>query len=342
MNILVNYDMHQRSSEDITFAINALNGIQNYYKFLVSDTPLKITEGYLIWNSLPDIVKNDFQSYRIYVIDKPFHDNWFSHEESHYSVITTSDWNDHFAPPSLVAYLIYQMAQAAVNFEFNLNESQVLRYAHETTVGCMFDFCGIKSEIRNGMRVGAICPKCRGILSQFGNHQEALSAIEKILDHVRLISIGRPPRIIFNQVYIIKHYEEPSDIHNAFKYGVEPALDKLGFIVRIGNRQNHGTHYFSDIINDISCSKLALALIDSRNAINNLNTYIEYGIARGMGKDVFLICENEYIQHLPSDLHGIQVIGYQAKDYTALSQSIVNTLNDYSICYISKQTVNSL
>lgn len=338
MNIFVNYDMHQRSSEDITFAINTLNGVQNYYKFLVSDTPLKITNDYLIWNSLSYNVRNDFQSYLIYVIEKPFHDNWFSHENSHYSVITTSDWNDHFAPPSLVAYLIYQMAQAAINFEFNLNERQVLRYVHETTVGCMFDFCGIKSEIRNGMRVGAICPKCRGILSQFGNHQEALSAIEKMLDHVRLISIGRPPRVIFNQVYIIKHYKEPSDIHNAFKYGVEPVLGKLGFIVRTDNRQNHGTHYFSDIIDDISCSKLVLSLIDGRNAINNLNTYIECGIARGMGKDVFIICENEYIQHLPSDLHGIQVIDFHTNDYAALSQRIVNALKDYSICYMSNQT----
>lgn len=42
MNILVNYDMYQSPSEDITFAINTLNGIQNYYKFLVSDSPLKL------------------------------------------------------------------------------------------------------------------------------------------------------------------------------------------------------------------------------------------------------------------------------------------------------------
>lgn len=342
MNILINYDMHQSSSEDIVLVINTLNGIQNYFRFVVNNTPLEIAGNYFEWNTLPDSIKNDIQSYRVYVIDKPFHDNWFSHEESHYAVITTSDWNNHFAPPSLVAYLIYQIAQAAVNFEFNLNESQVLRYAHETTVGCMFDFCCTKSEIRNGMRVGAICPKCRGILSQFGNHQEALSAIEKILDHVRLISIGRPPHIIFDQVYIIKHYEEPSDIHNAFLYGVEEALKDLGLKIRIGNQQNHGTHYFYDIINDIACSKLALALIDSRNAINNLNTYIEYGIARGMGKDVFIICENEYIQYLPSDLHGIQVIGFQAKNYTALSQNVVNILKDYSIRYISKQAINSL
>ena len=223
------------------------------------------------------------------------------------------------------------MAQSAVNFEFNLNENHVLRYVHETTVGCMLDFCEIKSEIRNGMRVGAICPNCRGILAQFGNHQEALSAIEKILDHVRLISIGRSPQITYNQVYIIKHYDEPSDIHNAFIYGVEPALEKLGFEVKIGNRQNHGTHYFYDIIDDIACSKLALVLIDNSDALNNLNTYIEYGIAVGMGKDVFVICEEKYIPHLPSDMHGIQVISFQAKDYVGLGQNIENTLRDYSI-----------
>ncbi len=331
MNIFVYYNMHQGSFEDIVRAINSLNGIQNYFKFLASDFPLNVTERNLKLNSLPDNIANDPQGYRIFVIDEPFYDNWFSHEENHYSIITISDWNNYFAPPSLVAYLIYQMAQAAVNFEFNLNESHILRYVHKETVGCMFDFCGIKSEIRNGMRVGAICPNCRGILAQFGNHQEALSAIEKILDHVRLISIGRSPQIKYNQVYIIKHYDKPSDIHNAFIYCVEPALDKLGFKVKIGNRQNHGMHYFYDIINDIACSKLVLALIDSSDALNNLNSYLEYGIAIGMGKDVFVICEEEYIPHLPSDLHGIQVICFKTKNYEELCQNIVNTLKDYSI-----------
>lgn len=331
MNIYVNFDIHQRSSEEIVYAIDLLNGIQNYFKFLASDTPLNIKGGYFVWNTLPDNIRNDTQSYHIYIIEEPFNDNWFSHEESHYSVITTADWNEHFAPPSLAAYLIYQIAQAVVNFEFKLNENQVLRQVHETTVGCMFDFCGLKTEIRNGMRVGAICPNCRGILAQFGNHQDALSAIEKILDHVRLISIGRSPQINYNQVYIIKHYDEPSDIHNAFTYGVEPALIKLGFNANIGNRQNHGAHYFYDIIKDITCCKLALVLIDHSNNLNNLNSYLEYGIAVGMGKDVFIICEEEFIPQLPSDLHGIQVISFKAKDYAGLNHNIENTLRDYSI-----------
>lgn len=232
--------------------------------------------------------------------------------------------------------MIYQIVQAAVNFEFNLKENHTLRYVHKETVGCMFDLCINKLNIHNGMRVGAICPKCRGILVQFGNLHEGLKAIEKILDYVRLISIGRSPQIIFNQVYIIKKYEVPSEIHNVFLYGVKPSLDELGFIGKIGNQQNNGDHFFNDIKNDIASSKLILALIDSRGPKYNLNTYIEYGMALGMGKDVFIICENKYILSLPSDLQGIQVIEYQANDYNGLSQNIINVLKDYSIPQFNK------
>lgn len=336
MDILVYYNMRQDDFEDIEMAVNTLNGIQHYFKFLTNELPMNISEIDLKCNSLPENITNDPQGYRIFIIDKPFNDNWFSHEENHYSIITTADWNNYFAPPSLVAYLIYQMVQAAVNFEFNLRGNHILRYVHKETVGCMFDFCGKKLDIRNGMRVGAICPSCRGILIQFGNHQEALNAIEKILDYVRLISIGRSPQIIFNQVYIIKHYEVPSEIHNVFLYGVKPALDELGFIGKIGNQQNSGDLFFNDINNDIASSKLILALIDSRESVYNLNTYIEYGMALGMGKDVFIICENKYIPSLPSDLHGIQVIEYQANDYNRLSQNIINVLRDYSIPQFNK------
>lgn len=69
MNIHVNYNILQSSSEDIVFAINFLNGIQNYFKFLASDASLNINGGYLIWKSLLDNIKNDNQIYRIYIID---------------------------------------------------------------------------------------------------------------------------------------------------------------------------------------------------------------------------------------------------------------------------------
>ena len=59
------------------------------------------------WKYFCENYSAENDDYVIYITEKAFDDNWFSHEECQFSIITTSDWEKHFAPPSLKAYLVY-------------------------------------------------------------------------------------------------------------------------------------------------------------------------------------------------------------------------------------------
>ncbi len=323
MNINVHYNYNSVNLNSIITAIEILNGLQNYFRFIRTSSTIHENEKYLIWDEVAAELDNPINNYCIHIVDKPFLDNWFSHEESQYSVITTSDWNNHYSPPSLIAYLIYQIAQSAINFEANLAENQLLNFVHNNSEGCMFDFCAIKTDIRYGMRVGAICPTCKGILLQYGVNNDAICAIEKILDYVRLTSIGRAPKIDPNQVYIVKHYSTPSAIHNIFKCSVSKILNNFGFSALVGYQKMNEEHYFNSIINDISSSKMVVVLIDSTNPLFNQNAYIEYGLARGMNKDIIIICEKQFIDKLPTDLKGIKVVEYYENDFEGLEERLI-------------------
>ena len=69
-------------------------------------------EEYINWDTFCKEHTLQKEEYIIYLTEKPFDDNWFSHEESQYAIITTNNWEETFAPQSLKSYLVYQMAQA--------------------------------------------------------------------------------------------------------------------------------------------------------------------------------------------------------------------------------------
>ena len=329
MRINIYYNSNSSNCTDIVTSIKNTNGIQNYFKLIPTPSVIDEDEKYLNWDKVADWFKKSKNGFCIHIVDIPFSDNWFSHEESNYSVITTAGWNDHYSPPSLIAYLIYQIAQSAINFEANLAEKQVLNFVHNHSEGCMFDFCKNKTDIKYGMRVGAICPKCKSVLSQYKVHKDAINAIEKILDYVRLISIGRWPCFEPEQVYIVKHYDNPSAIHNAFIYGVQPALQQLGLRPLVGYQRIGGGHFFNSIIDDISSSKMVVVLIDSTNPLNNQNAYLEYGLAKGMNKDVLIVCESNFITNLPSDMNGMYFVEYDENDLDGLRNKLTDSIERF-------------
>ncbi|MCL2180085.1 MAG: hypothetical protein FWB83_03070 [Treponema sp.] len=102
----------------------------------------------------------------IYLTDKVFYDNWFSHEYRNSAIITLYDWEKLYSPPSLKSYIIYQIAQAAIHFSANLSEEIALKIVHEPPIGCMYDMCIEKPDIKYGMRSGILCPECKGKLLQ--------------------------------------------------------------------------------------------------------------------------------------------------------------------------------
>lgn len=71
---------------------------------------------------------------------------------------------------------------------------------------------------------------------------------------------------------------------------------------------------------------MVIVLIDSTNPLNNQNAYLEYGIARGMGKDTIIVCECDFKENLPSDLNGIQIIFYDKDNFKELKEKMISSL----------------
>lgn len=302
-------------------AINIINGVQNYFFFkLQSEIDLDVCEETLInWEDFCEKHSQKNEEYIIYITEKSFDDNWFSHEESQYSIITTSDWEEHFAPPSLKAYLVYQMAQAALSFEGDLNEKMEMRMVHDSAEGCMFDFCGNKLDIKLGMIAGNICPQCKSVLVRYGINEKALDAVERMLSFVRAEAIGKP--IIFDQdaAFIVMRFSTNDENDNAYKYGVKRALETLNIkCIRADNEISSG-QLLEKIERNIDKSRFVIAKVDS----NNLNVYFELGLAMGQQKDVLLISEKELVLQLPADLRNWECLTYTKGDYDELNKKIV-------------------
>ncbi len=218
-------------------AINILNGVQNHFyytSFLNMDED--ICDEVLDWKEFCENYQGT-DEYAIYITEKPFGDNWFSHESYKFSVISTYDWEEFYAPPSLRAYIVYQIAQATVSFEADLSENMEMRMVHDRAEGCMFDFCLNKPDIKLGMIAGTICPQCRSVLVRYGIDERALTAVERILLYVRSEAIGKPTIFDENEAFIVMRFSNNDENDNAFKYGINTALGELGIkCVRADNK----------------------------------------------------------------------------------------------------------
>lgn len=123
--------------------------------------------------------------YFIIITDKFFIDNWFSHEESFFSIISVYKFEDDFKPIRLEKYLMYQIAQACANFSAHMSEKQLLDIAHiSETTGCMFDLVENKYDIKAGINFGYICHHCEDELLSMDVSKQAIASIKNILDYV--------------------------------------------------------------------------------------------------------------------------------------------------------------
>ena len=52
------------------------------------------------------------------------------------------------APPSLRAYVMYQVAQALIHFSADMSEEIALNMVHEPPVGCVYDMAIEKHNIK--------------------------------------------------------------------------------------------------------------------------------------------------------------------------------------------------
>lgn len=187
MNVDIFYYLNNTQPEKILKVAKMLNGIQSYFQFRpqrVEQTEICRTET-VSWNVFRKVQIPIYGQHTIYITRKAFSDNWFSHEEAQYAVISTNDWEKNFDYIPVELFLIYQIAQAVINFATGLSERTELNMTHLDTRGCMFDQCMNKCDIVVGMKKGLICNDCKSILSHKLSDLDALYAVQKMLDCVK-------------------------------------------------------------------------------------------------------------------------------------------------------------
>jgi hypothetical protein len=325
MVIKIKYWIDNSRKNQIIKAISIINGLQNYYYLMLESSEIDVVnETCVDWDVFSKMYSKRNDEYVIFITEKPFVDNWFSHEECQFSVITIHDWEKFFAPPSLKAYLVYQIAQAVISFEGDLSEKMEMRMVHDYAEGCIFDLCMDKTDIHLGMIAGNICPKCRGNLFRYGIREKAIYSVERMLSYVRSEAIGKPMLFDEDAAFIVMRFSQNDENDHAFLYGIRPALEKLKIkCIRADNQVTSG-QLLEKIEKNIEKSRFVIIKVDS----NNLNVYFELGLAMGLNKDVLLISQEDLVLHLPTDLNNWECLTYSEGNYNQLKNKVIKFFVD--------------
>lgn len=329
MNISIVCNEDNIYINQINESIKIMNGLQKYFYYRLECEDIddvKKVETEINWSIFRVNHKNSKN--RVYITERPFDDNWFSHEERNFSLITVYDWEKLYSPPSIICYLIYQIAQASINFEADINEDMEMRMVHQNASGCLFDFCGRKHDIKLGMVAGTICPTCKATLSSYGIHINAINAIENILDYVRSSAIGNPQLYNFNDAFVVMRFSENDENDNAYKYGICKALEDLEIKVHRADDVIRTEQILNKVVYAIKRNRYTIIKVDS----DNLNVYFELGFAMGLNKDILLICEEGAVGNLPTDLNNFECLTYPRGNYERLRENIIRFFkNNYHI-----------
>lgn len=311
----------------LTQAISLMNGVQTEFRFalrtldeaevkrlpqpLTSDPALALIEG--------------LDSNAIFVTDSAFDDNWFMHESRSVAVISTADWERIYAPPSLRAYLIYQMVQACGTFSGDLSETMLLNFAHEPPRGCLHDLCMDKRDIRLGMVAGAMCAECVSTLLQYGITGEQIDAMRRLLMLVRREALGTPRPFDPTSVFVVMRFSEFDENANAYKYGVKEGIERAGLTCHRADDEYTAGSILTKVMDYIKRSRVIVVKVDHPN----LNVYYELGVARALDKDVILVAAQDLLG-LPTDINNIECVTYQQGNYDGLATRVERALAPFT------------
>lgn len=179
----------------------------------------------------------------IYITHEPFRDNWFSHDFNDISVVSTFSFDRLGTGFPVVAYVIYQTAQAILCFSIGKTEDEISNLCHDPAIGCLFDLCSYKPDIRLGMASGSLCPKCHESLLILGASEEILADLTRLLNLVsRSLQSDNGPNMSTDwqsEMISILHI---SDLHfgGSFRFqprmikpGTPPVLEPFGNLVKL-------------------------------------------------------------------------------------------------------------
>jgi hypothetical protein len=189
-----------------------LNSYQNYYTFGVGTTITNIGEpdlsdyGYSV-AALSRLVEPHLQdaSLAIMFTSVPIEDDFFTKTLKPNAVVSTFYQTEgliHESRRSPEEYAAITIAQELISFEFKrVTESESRKLFHQDPRGCLFDFCGIKSQKIWKLANCSICETCLGMLTHVNANAFVTRSARRILDGIAkprakramIASISLPP-----------------------------------------------------------------------------------------------------------------------------------------------------
>lgn len=184
-------------------AIGIVNQIQPYFRLSVDDAGWlsNSRQSKIDAEVLTKRVQNKYKMRPVIpVIQTPLKKGWFDHASRGICVVSTAGWDEHFAPPPLKVYLVFQFACALARFVADLPDEQIDSMSHNKLRGCVFDYTEGRREFRLDLVAAHLCAECEARLSEWGVLDKPIDAIVEILAYVRAFAIRRPrstPSFIF-------------------------------------------------------------------------------------------------------------------------------------------------
>lgn len=269
----------------------------------------------VVFREAADLVRAHMPGRKVvYVTHRPFDNNYFSDTHGDVAIVTTDEWSEKFAPPSVAAYVAREIALSFICFSGDLPDEDIDRISMVPSNGCIFDFCANKVDVRFGLVSGYIHPETAAKLRRYGILDDTLVAAERILELIRLEAIGRPARIEPREAFVVMKFSDRDENANAYEYGVKPALEAFGLVPTRADDDPQMRTLSEKVADHIRECRLVVIKVDEPN----LNVFFELGYAIALKKDVLLVCEQNRLPEMPSDIKGWELLTYPAGDYESL------------------------
>ena len=185
-----------KSLASIGEAINTVNQLQPYFRLQVSRAKWlpNYTKEEVARGATKKLIRKRYARRPVLtVIQNPIRGGWFDYQSRDVWIVSTAHWEEHFAPPPLKVYLIYEFACALAAFVADLHNEQIDAMSHNKKLrGCVFDQTSGRRELLLGLVAAHLCARCEGRLSEMGVSDKAIEAIFSILAFVRDFAIRRP------------------------------------------------------------------------------------------------------------------------------------------------------
>jgi len=237
-----------------------------------------------------------------------------SHDaERGFAVVTTKDWDEHFAPPSVSVFLSYYLVRYTLSFICPAVKT------HEATRGCFFDKKLNKSDIKVSMAAGKICDECAGLFSE---QVDAFSyeALAKLVSFVKTSAssqnpVRKPPSVF------VGSSSEGLRIAEYLQLGLERVAEctiwsqgvfdltagTLEDLVRASRRFEYAVLVLTP--DDVTVKR------GTATQVARDNVLFELGLFMGaLGRErTFIVHERAHAPALPTDLLGVTTCTYSER-----------------------------